>query len=431
MPSTESDRTLTKRQLLAVCGSCAGAGALGGYAYGSGLLSEADRDPTPLDISAIDWPLPHYDGGNTRTVPSGNGSEGGLSERWRIDARRVEQPVVINGSVIVASVVPSAENVRAYDLRTGEKRWTGRVAFSGTRPSLAAGGDSLFVGRARSGEETVSMALATADGSERWTSGVASAGATVVLDEGVLVFEDSGDLTAIDARSGETCWQRNVPMRLRTSVVHAGRTVVTDTVTDGGVLALDARTGEKQWEADASEYLREDDDSISDGFEGHAVAGTDRVFLSTFGGMLIALDATTGETDWVTPEDPPALPTEGGRQYLPPGFEPIAFAGDSLLAVESDGTDRSDRLSALDPTTGDERWTFDPEASEGASVGSVAVAGETAFLPVADRLHLVDIASGEVLETHSLGDEAQSVTLADDRCLVATYGGLVAFERRS
>ncbi|ELY59192.1 quinohemoprotein alcohol dehydrogenase [Natronococcus amylolyticus DSM 10524] len=428
MFSTDHGRTLTRRQLLAVCGSCLGVGALGGYAYGSGYVRGDDCNPTPLDTSPTDWPLPGYDGGNTRAVPSGRAPASGLSERWRIRLQNPEQPLAINGSVFVAPETPSAEFVRSYELSTGEEQWAKPVSPSGYSLPLLAGGDSLFLGQDRASGETVSRALATADGSERWTSGVASGHVVPVFGAGLLVFRDSPALIAIDARTGEECWRESVASNLRSGAIHAGETVVVDTGTDGKIIALDARTGEQQWKFDVSDYFHPDEDDIVDARYGRIVAGTDRLFFRTYGGMSIALDAVTGETDWVTPETPPEMPAEGGRNYIPPGLEPIAFSSDVLVVVESDGTDRSDSLHALDPTTGSERWSFEPEAEEDVHIRSAAVAGETVFLPVLDELQLLDLSSGSVLETHDLDGYARSISLAEGACLVATTEGIVAFE---
>lgn len=431
MPSTNQRHTLTKRQLLAVCGSCMGCGALGGYAYGSGFLRNNDSSLIPLDTSPTDWPLPNYDGGNTRTVPSENAPESGLSERWNIGTQNPTQPIVINGSVFVVPEGISANIITAYDVSTGEEQWMKHISVSGDRLSLMAGGNSLFLGQDQENGETVSRALATADGSEQWISDVASSQVIAVLEAGVLVFRDSNKILAIDARSGEKCWQKSVSDSFWPSTVHAGETIVLNSVTDGEIIALDARTGEQQWEADISEYFHPDEDNINDGVVGQTVAGTDRIFFRTYGGMLIALDAATGETDWVTPETPPELPTEDGQHYLPPGFEPVAFADDALVVIEWDGSDQSESLHAIDPTTGDEQWIFEPEEEEDVHIRSAAVAGETVFVPVMEQFHLVDLISGEILETHDLDGYAQSVSLAYDLCLVATTEGIVAFEEES
>lgn len=431
MPSTDQGHSLTKRQLLAACGSSVGAGALGGYAYGSGLLLEDDCSPTPMDNSATDWPLPHYDGSNTRTVPPENAPESGLSEQWSAAIQTPAQPIIINDSVFVVSSVVSGKTVRAYDLATGQEQWMKHIDFTGQQLPLTAGGNSLFLGHDRDDGDAVSKALATADGSERWTSDVASTQVTAVLDEGLLIFEDSNDIIAVDAHRGEQCWQKSVHPRLSVSAIHARETIILDTITDGKIVALDATTGEQQWEADISDYFHPDEDVLNDGIGGHVIAGTDRIYFSTIGGMLIALDAATGETDWVTPETPPEIPTEGERQYSPPGFEPAALANDSLLVIESDGTNKSEQVYAIDPATGDEQLLFEPEPEEDAHIGSVAVAGDTLFLPVMDELRLVDRTSGEPLETHSLNDHAQSVTLANGYCLITTTKGLVGFQEES
>ena len=431
MLSSDQRHTLTKRQLLAVCGSCVGGGALGGYAYRSGFLIDDDCNPPPLDTSPTDWPLPHYDGGNTRTVPPENAPTSGLSERWSISVQNPAQPIVLNGSVFVTPEDPSTEIITAYDVATGEEEWREHVSASVDRLPLLAGGNSLFLGQEQQNGDTVSKALATADGSELWTSDVASEQVLAVLEAGLLLFQDSNKLLAVDARVGEKCWQKRVSGGFMPSTIHAGETIVMNTFTTGEIIALNARTGEQQWEADISEYFHSDAENLNDSIVGRAVAGTDRVFFRTGGGMLIALDATTGETDWVTPKTHPEVPTEGERHYLPPGFEPVAVADDALVVIEWDGSDRSDSLHAIDPTSGAEQWEFEPEEEEDVHIHSAAVAGETVFVPVMEEFYLIDLASGEILETHDLSGYAQSVSLCYGLCLVATTEGIVAFEETS
>ncbi|WP_265110017.1 PQQ-binding-like beta-propeller repeat protein [Halosolutus halophilus] len=427
MPSTDQSHALTKRQLLALCGSCVGGGALGGYAYGSGFLPDDDCNPAPLDTSPTDWPLPNYDGGNTRTVPSEHAPESGLSEKWSVSVQDPGQPIAINGSVFVAGIRP--DFVISYDLFTGEERWTKPITTTqpGLRLSPMAGGDSLVIPQDSEDGDTVSRVWATADGSEQWTSDIPSGHVAPVLDAGLLVFRDSPDLIAIDARTGEECWRERFTDHLRSSTIHAGETIVMDTGRDGEIIALDAGTGDQQWNTDISEYFHPKFDAVRDPL----VAGTDRLFFGTFRGMLIALNAATGETEWVTPETHPELPTEGGREHAPLTLEPIVSSDDILVVIESDGTDRSDSLHTIDPTTGNKRWTFEPEEDEDVRIRSAAVGGETVFLPLMDEFHLVDLASGEILETHELDGYAQSVSLADGLCLVATTEGIIAFEEES
>jgi outer membrane protein assembly factor BamB len=99
-----------------------------------------------------------------------------------------------------------------------------------------------------------------------------------------------------------------------------------------------------------------------------------------------------------------------------------------LVAIESDTTDRSDTLHAIDPTTGSEKWAFQPEAQDGVEIRSAGVAGKTIFIVMNKELRLIDLTNGGVIESHDLGSYAKSVILADSVCLVATTEEIVAFE---
>ena len=430
MPSTDRSRVLSRRQLVAVCGACAGGGSLAGYAYGAGIRRSGDCDPSPLDTSPTDWPLPNYDAANARAPPPESAPAPELTERWRISHQQPAHPLVINGSVVVASEARSPASITAYGLRSGEQRWTKPVSVSPYTFTLAAGGDSLFLSSARTDDGTVSRALSTADGSERWTSDVSGTHVLPFLEDGHLLFRDGSEFIAVDARTGEECRRLSVDRRIPpgTAATNSDGTVFVNIGTDGDVIALDEETGEVQWEADISAHFHPNEDDINDAIRGPIVAGSDRIVFHTFGGLLIALDAETGDTDWVTPDSHPEISVHDGRRYAPPELEPIARADDTVIVIESDPTDRSDRLHAIDSATGDARWTFEPEADEGASIWTGSVAGETVFFPVRDELFLVDLADGSVIETHDLEGAGHSLVLASRVCLVATFDGVVAFE---
>nr|WP_277410223.1 PQQ-like beta-propeller repeat protein [Natrinema longum] len=346
----------------------------------------------------------------------------GLTERWSVDVQHPGQPIVLNGSVLVGGI-RSPDFIRSYSLYTGEEQWLKRIS-AGHHVSLVAGGDSLFLGDDREDGERVSRALATADGSDRWTSAVSGGHVIPLLEAGLLAFYDSPDLIGVDAHTGEECWRKSLGSRIRSTALDADDTVVLDTGTDGNLFFLEAETGERRRETDISRHFHPNEGAVTDAIRGRIVAGSERIFFNTFGGLLIALDADTGETDWVTPETHPEI---DGNTALPER-EPIAVSNDSLLVIESDGTDRSDSLYAVDPATGSEQWVFDPEEETDVRIRSAAVAGETVFLSVMDELLLIDLASGDVFERHDCDSHVQSVTLAGGVCLVATAEGIVAFE---
>nr|WP_265112466.1 PQQ-binding-like beta-propeller repeat protein [Halosolutus halophilus] len=331
--------------------------------------------------------------------------------------------MVANGSVFVASDVSAPDQLRSFDLFTGEQQWTRLISPPPVTVPLMVGGDHLFLPQDREDDESISRALTTADGSELWTSEVNSTHVTPLLDVGLLTFREDSDLVAVDARTGEECWRSGFADRPRSSAVYGSETVVVNVGTDGSVIALDAKTGDRRWEADISDYFHPNEDDINDAIRGHIVAGDDRIFVHTFGGLLIALDANTGETDWATPETHPEMIGNAA----PPELEPVAFSDGALLVIESD-RGRPAILHAIDPTTGDKQWTFEPETDEDIALGSAAVAGEMVFLPVADELHLLDLTGGDVLETHGFDGYTESAILANGICLVTTTEGVVALE---
>lgn len=245
------------------------------------------------------------------------------------------------------------------------------------------------------------------------------------------VVQDTSTLIALDANTGGECWRATVSDVIHSCTVHAGDTIVLNASTGDDIVALDARTGERRWTVDISESFHPDEDDVTDTVRRPLVAGADRVFFRAYRGRTIALDTATGETDWVTPESLPEPPVEDGRRHAPPVLEPAAVSDDTLVAIESDGTDWSETLHALDPTTGTERWSFEPDVEADVRISPPAVAEETVFVPASNVLHLVDLASGEIRETHELDGYTRSVALTDSTCLVTTTEELTAFEAKS
>lgn len=428
MPSTDQTG-LSRRELLALCSTCVSAGALAGYGVGreSDLLRSADCDPSPLDVSPTDWPAPNYDSANTRTVPREAAPGRDLTERWTISRRQPSrgQPVVTNGSVFVVGGFGNVYWLRSYDLLTGDEQWKRHVTSTPAHHALAAGGDSLFVPEFSDGDSTVSTALATADGSQRWTALVTGSSLTPALGSGLLLFQEDSDVVAIDAHTGDECWRADVGDRVRSSAATAGGLAIVNAGTDGRIVALDVRTGEQRWERDVSEQFHPDEENINDAVRARIVLGSEYAFVHTYGGRLLALDLASGDTEWVETSSDPDPTMKDGKTYAPAALEPVAFTEGALLALETYATDDPDVLYALDPDSGDDQWTYDPGETY---LESPTVAGNTVYLTSPNALHLLDLTSGDSTGAYDVNGRSHYVTVADGVCLVTTSEEIVAFE---
>lgn len=117
----------------------------------------------------------------------------------------------------------------------------------------------------------------------------------IIHDEKVYVTDVKGNLTVLNANTGEGLWQINLRAGLpSTPSVGDGRIYVgTD---QAKVLALDARTGELVWKEEVSNQVL-----------AQPTYANGRVIVKTINGELIALDARTGDEQWRFHEDQPRL----------------------------------------------------------------------------------------------------------------------------
>jgi len=172
------------------------------------------------------------------------------TQRWQfgIDGGVVGAPRVVDGVAYVATGTPFEWAVYAVGADTGIEQW--RVDISGgiVRPPAVVG-DAVYV----SGDGV--RALDANEGTELWhREGEVLPAAPVVADGTVYVGEASqtredGFLTALDGRSGEVDWRRELPGAVRSSVA-----VTPDAVFAAGeggaggfVVALDPSDGSPLW----------------------------------------------------------------------------------------------------------------------------------------------------------------------------------------
>lgn len=207
-----------------------------------------------------------------------------------------------------------------------------------------------------------------------------------VGDGTVYAVDSRQTLYAIDAASGREQWRYTGLGRL-----NYGPTLADDTLyvaSDAGLRAIgvDART--EQWDysmgydpqknLDPGEYHPAGVPTVDDG----------TVYVGTNGGVVHAVDATTGEKEW----------TFTAPVRRPPGFEEIGgLTYDNIAGPVSvsDGTtfvsSWNGHVYALDADTGQPRWSFDAKDQ---LEGAVTVVGDAVYA-VGDRnLYALDSTDG-------------------------------------
>jgi outer membrane protein assembly factor BamB len=349
-----------------------------------------------------------------------------LTERWAIspNASSATELIVTNGSVFVPGAAGS-QLLESYNLLTGKHEWTRRGLPHPRDLTLLSGGDFLFISQASGEDGIVSRAVATSDGSPRWSTDMHATPVDAALAAGHLCLPKGSDVLGFDAATGEECWQQTFDGLPRIRAATVGELVVTNaTGTDGELTVLDAETGQVTRSATVSSHFHPDDD-ITDGLRDRMIVGDDRWFVHTFGGRLLALHADTGAIDWVEKSSQPNLLKEGGNVYAPSQLRPVAISGETLLVFEEFVTDEPDVVYALDATTGETKWTVEAEAK---SLQTPAVAGNTVFVLMGGKLQLFDLAEGDHIDAYDVAGWPSSVVLAGGLCVVSTTEELIAFE---
>ena len=236
-------------------------------------------------------------------------------------------PVYAEG-VLVVPVAWGGVAMVAHDLLDASRRWKSKGIPVST--GLVVWRDRIISGDV----EGYVRSMRLDDGEEEWAvqlgdrSGIAST--PVLIGDHVVVANDTGRLTALDARGGSPIWWADAGAPVLSSLAAAGGRVFVAT-TRGLVRAFDAESGVMVWEYDThfpDVYLtapaigeRDVVFGASDGMirslnpvsgllqweidVSAAVTGTpiltgDMVYVGTMTGQLIALERDTGHRVWET-----------------------------------------------------------------------------------------------------------------------------------
>ncbi len=248
----------------------------------------------------------------------------------------------------------------AFDAASGDQRWTYdaadadgvHVPTDGSRV-LVAGEDDLILLDAASGEEAWRVPdcwprqldrYNLMDFGETAAQGPAGTGPRVPLahvdDTLVVASVEDADLFAVDARTGEQLWSVDDSDMARYGLLAWEQTVVS--IGRDGVAGWDRDTGEPAWELELDFQTRDgDDDDIA------WIVQHGQVLLVADPGVgLVAVDLADGTQAW---------------QLTMDDLESVSTAGDVVVAV-IDGIP-----TALDPLTGNVRWTGAADGGIGAA----------------------------------------------------------------
>lgn len=184
-----------------------------------------------------------------------------------------------NPLVVEAALFASHQGVMRFDGAGDTPRWRA-LAGEQTFEPVRAGGRLLV------GTSAGLVALAAGSGEPLWRrfADATVFSPTVIADRAFVASRD-GVMRAIDARSGRLLWRRRFdgwlyPPAFQDGVLVTGGQQATLT-------GLDPDTGAIRWQRELGQELVY-----------RPVAGRDAVFVTTFAGEVLAIDAALGEVRW-------------------------------------------------------------------------------------------------------------------------------------
>jgi len=315
--------------------------ALSGTA-GDKIWSAAAADPGAADFgrdSVRVFARPVAAGGRIFTYdPNGNvsahSSEGG-GRLWKISLRPDDISAVTSGGGVavdgnVVYVNSGYGVIAALDASSGATIWTQKHAHPGRGAPTVADGKLFLVT-----EGNVLLCLNTADGKDIWDfKGVPEAGGVVgasnpAVSGGIVVVPfSSGELVAVDIKTGTGLWTEQMARASRNFAVTGLSDITGSPVIDDGVVyasgignrtgAFNLKTGAKIWDvAIGSAHTP-------------AVAGN-AVFVVDLDDNLYALDRKNGDIIWTA-----KMPVVRAKKRATHWAGPV-LAGGTLWLVSNEG----------------------------------------------------------------------------------------------
>lgn len=273
------------------------------------------------------------------TVRGIDGDTGTIDWERTVPASRSMLPVVGDGNVYLET---DRGEIVALDLLTGQDRW--RVPSPPDRGTLTVA-RGVLVRWSRDGDLA---AFAAEDGRPLWSRSDGVVVDPVASEDTVhLARRSPARILAVDARSGATRWER-------------ARTIAWPVAADAGGLYLAERDAIVLWDADDGTdrwRVSPAEPNQGPGYPTPVVAG-ERVFVTTIGGPLVALDRGSGDEVWRF--DPAGfedtLPTES-----PSGTTSVALPLGDRIVVASNRA-----VYTLAASSGEVQATFPTNVRPGA-----------------------------------------------------------------
>ncbi|MFP8956746.1 PQQ-binding-like beta-propeller repeat protein [Natrialbaceae archaeon A-CW3] len=355
-------------------------------------------------------------------------------ERWRVDFDNSEYlrgpslSSVVDGTLYVSN--PDA--VYALSASTGDEEW--EFGVDDTRfnnppivvdDTVFATTDDSFGREVSDGYGTAVYALDADTGEQKWQfDDYDETVAPIHVAENTVFIPKQFCVTAVDADTGEHRWDFGVGYGIETSSrpdffaeTDSGTVYVADS--DGNVFAVDVASGEEEWRADTGSRVTTELSVVDDTlFFGAFGSETDQPGNSDIEYYVSALDATTGEERWRFTVNPDP-DTESPRLEFVTVIDGAVFAGtDDCYDHPTCAS-----LYALDAISGEKVWQFEAdnsvdtvtEADGMLYVGTALGQGDEGFV------HAIDPETGTELWSFHAGNLLLStITVIEDSLFVVS-----------
>jgi len=231
-------------------------------------------------------------------------------------------------------------DIVALDADTGAKVWEKKL------PEPARGAPTIANGRIYIvGQSNTVRALSAADGTEAWSfrgvpemSNLLSSNNPAVAGGVVVVPFTSGEIVALDEKSGQPIWNDSLARASRAFAVSGLSTISASPVISDGIVyatgvgsrtvAVQAKTGQRLWD-------------VAYGSAHTPVVSGNALFLVDLDDNLIALERKSGDLLWSS-----KLPVTKAKKKRTHWAGPV-LAGGSLWLASNEGG-----LIGVDPTSG-------------------------------------------------------------------------------
>jgi outer membrane protein assembly factor BamB len=356
-----------RRRLIVVGGATA---AVAGLAIGAYLALKRPADVSnpnaafserkPQPVKTVDWPLYGHDPERTRYLRAKHLDPPFGNSIWSFQAGKLLefQPIVVRGRIYFMD-----KDGMFYALSTdkGQVQWKRRVgSLNASSPAYAHG--RLF---AVNLEPPQAVALEPHKHGSKvlWRHPLPGRGeSSPLVHAGKVIFGcESGDIFALDAKTGKTKWSVHTGGAVKGALAFDRGTVFADNYA-GEVWAIDAGNGHVKWTA----HTQGGGFGRGGGAYSTPAVAWGRVYLGGLDGRVYSYVEKTGDLAWSQSTGAEVYPSPAVAQT--PNSPPTVYAGS-----------QDKHFYAFDARTGAVRWEH---SVGGVVLGSSSVIDETVYVSV-------------------------------------------------